>query len=124
MLSFKRGKKGERLWLPFPILAPPYQSCSCVVQLLLSFFIFARADHLSTGNRASMVSSAVWMGSYVDGTELKRLRRRGFLGLTEEVATHAPGPDEISPDPRENEFVVFSSHLARGLGFPVSSFFL
>ena len=63
------------------------------------------------------------MGSCVDGPELGRLRRRRFLGSKEEVGTRAPGPDGIAPDPRENEFMVLSSHLARGLGLPASPFF-
>ena len=43
--------------------------------------------------------------------------------MKEEVATRAPGADEVSPDPAAGEVVVFSSHLARGLGLPVSPFF-
>ena len=118
MCSFKRRKEGERPRLPFPIPAPPCQTSSCVLHLLLPlcFFIFAGADHLSTGNRASMASSGAWMGSCVNGAELGRLHPRRFPGSKEEVGVRAPGPDEISPDPREKEFVVFSSHLARGWG--------
>ena len=63
------------------------------------------------------------MGSSVDGAELGRVHRRGFLGLKEEVGTRAPDRDEISPDPRADEVVVFSSHLARVLGLPASPFF-
>ena len=63
------------------------------------------------------------MGSTVDGAELGRLRPREFLGLKEEVGTPFPGPDEILPDPRTGEVVVFSAHLTRGLGLTVSPFF-
>ena len=33
-----------------------------------------------------------------------------------------PTTDELSPSPTADEFVVFSSHLARGLALPVSPF--
>ena len=62
------------------------------------------------------------MGSCVDGGELGRIRGRRYLGLKEEVGTRAPGTVEISPDPGADEFVVFSSHLARGLALPASPF--
>ena len=70
-----------------------------------------------------MASSGAWMGSTVDGAELRRLHRRGFLGSKKEVSARAPGVDKVSLDPAADEVVVFSSHLARGLGLPVSPFF-
>ena len=63
------------------------------------------------------------MGSNVDDAKIRRLRRGRFLGSIEEVGARAPSPDEISPDPEEGEFVVFSSHLERGLGLQTSPFF-
>ena len=45
-----------------------------------------------------------------------------FIGLKEEVGTRAPDGDEISPAPVANEYVVFSSHMAKGLALPASSF--
>ena len=70
-----------------------------------------------------MASSGAWMGSTMDGAELRRLRRRGFLDSKEEVLTRAPGTDEVSPDLAADEVVVFSSHLTRGLGLPPSPLF-
>src|SRR3954466_1407665 len=34
-----------------------------------------------------------------------------------------PASGEVTPDPREGEFICFTSHLERGLGFPTSLFF-
>src|SRR3954469_16052488 len=34
-----------------------------------------------------------------------------------------PMAGEVTPDPREGEFICFTSHLERGLGFPTSLFF-
>ena len=36
----------------------------------------------------------------------------------------APDPEEIKPNPKKGEFLVFLAHLDRGLGLPVSPFFL
>ena len=83
-------------------------------------FVLAGVAPSPTGNRTSMANSGAWMGSYVDGGELGRLRGRRYLGLKEEVGTRAPGTAEVSPDPGADEFVVFSSHLARGLALPAS----
>ena len=69
-----------------------------------------------------MASSGAWMGSDVESSDIRKLRRGRFLGLTEEVRARAPSSDEISPNPEEGEFVVFSTHLERGLGLPASPF--
>ena len=45
-----------------------------------------------------------------------------LIGQKEEVGTRVPGDDEISPSPTADEFVVFSSHLVRGLALPASPF--
>src|SRR3954470_18763890 len=34
-----------------------------------------------------------------------------------------PAAGEVTPNPREREFICFTSHLERGLGFPTSLFF-
>ena len=69
-----------------------------------------------------MASSGAWMGSSVDGAELRRLRSEMLIGQKEEIGTHVPGNGELSPAPAANESVVFSSHLARGLALPASPF--
>ena len=61
-----------------------------------------------------MANSGAWMGSSVDGAELRRLRCRMLIGRKEEVGTRIPADDEISPVAAANESVMFSSHLARG----------
>ena len=63
------------------------------------------------------------MGSTVDDDFIWELRRRMFLGMTDDVGACAPPEEEVSPAPKEDEVVVFSAHLERGLGLPVSSFF-
>ena len=62
------------------------------------------------------------MGSSVDGAELRRLRRGMLIGRKEEVGTRVPSDDDLSPSPTADEFVVFSSHLARGLALLASPF--
>ena len=71
-----------------------------------------------------MASTGAWMGSGVDDRDIRKLRRGRFLGRTDDVGARAPDPEEISPKPKKGEFVVFSAHLERGLGLPVSPFFL
>ena len=63
------------------------------------------------------------MGSTVDDAFLWKLRRNRFLGMTGDVEARIPPEGKISPKPRRGEFVIFSAHLERGLGLPVSSFF-
>ena len=70
-----------------------------------------------------MPSSGAWMGSDMSDSDIRRLHRGQFLGLAEEVGARAPSLDEISPSPKEGEFVMFSAHLERGLGLPASPFF-
>ena len=36
---------------------------------------------------------------------------------------HIPAAGEVVPDPRDREFICFTSHLERGLRFPTSLFF-
>ena len=45
------------------------------------------------------------------------------MGTAEEVGARAPDLEEISSNPKEDEFVVFATHLERGLGLPASPFF-
>ena len=76
-----------------------------------------------TGNRSSMASSGTWMGSGLDDQDIRKLRRGRFLGRTDDVGARAPDSKEISPKPKKGEFVVFLTHLERGLGLPASPFF-
>ena len=59
----------------------------------------------------------------MDAQDIRRLCRGRFMGRTDDVGARAPAPEEISPKPRQGEFVVFSTHLERGLGLPASPFF-
>ena len=34
-----------------------------------------------------------------------------------------PDPEEVAPDPKKGEVVVFDTHMERGLALPVSPFF-
>ena len=79
--------------------------------ILLCVLIISGVVSPPTGNRTSMASSGAWMGSGASDSDIRKLCRGQFLGLTEEVGARAPSPDEISPSPKEGEFVVFSAHL-------------
>ena len=64
-----------------------------------------------------------WRGSVVSDETLAQLRLDGVLGTEDEVKARVPPEDEIRPDPRRGEVVLFVDHLERGLALPVSPFF-
>ena len=70
-----------------------------------------------------MASTGTWMGSTIGDANIRRLRKGNFLGKEDEVGARVPDPEEVAPDPKEGEVVVFDAHMERGLALPVSPFF-
>ena len=64
-----------------------------------------------------------WRGSSVTDAALKRVRDSGALGPDTAMEARLPPEDEVVPQPRDGEHVVFVDHIHRGMGFPVSPFF-
>ena len=62
---------------------------------------------------------AEWEGSDVSSDEIDWLRRTRRIPV--EVECRRPG-DELVPDARDGEYVVFASHFERGFGLPTSGF--
>jgi hypothetical protein len=72
------------------------------------------------GDEASSSSTrGNWAGSDVSRDEIEWLQRT--FRITEGVECRIPG-SETEPNPREGEYVVFSSHFERGFGLPISDF--
>ena len=71
------------------------------------------ADDASSSTRGN------WAGSDVTPDEIEWLQRT--FRIPEGVECRIPG-NEIEPDPREGEYVVFTSHFERGFGLPISDF--
>ncbi|KAE8767539.1 hypothetical protein D1007_61080 [Hordeum vulgare] len=63
-----------------------------------------------------------WEGSNITPSYIEYLRRTRKLPAEDLVEACAPG-DEISPQPRDGERVVFGSHFIVGFVMPVSAFF-
>src|SRR4051812_8631713 len=51
------------------------------------------------------------------------LRSFEEVGILRAGRWRIPAAEEVIPDPREGEFVCFTSHLEQGLGFPTSLLF-
>lgn len=63
-----------------------------------------------------------WAKSTVTQARLQELENQGMLPSQEVIQWRAPG-DEIRPQPREGEVVVFADHVTRGFRPPGSHFF-
>ena len=63
-----------------------------------------------------------WERSTVDHARLSDLEVHGLLPSCEAIEWRAPY-NEIRPEPREGEVVVFTHHVVRGFGPPGSHFF-
>ena len=77
----------------------------------------------SAAAAAPTVRSGVWDGSEVDDDLIEFLRKTHRLPGADLVHARAMPEREILPAPEEGEWVIFRSHLMRGLGLPASSFF-
>ena len=78
----------------------------------------------SSAAAAPAVRSGTWDGSEVDDDLTEFLRKTRRLPGTHLVRARTTPAKEISPAPEEGEWVIFRSHLMRGLGLPASGFFL
>ncbi|KAK1631329.1 hypothetical protein QYE76_005644 [Lolium multiflorum] len=74
----------------------------------------------SSGAEPSPITRGAWMGSNVTEYEIDWLYRS--RRIPEGVTCRIPG-DEIEPDPKPGEYVVFLAHFERGFGLPASPFF-
>ncbi|KAK1685581.1 hypothetical protein QYE76_046429 [Lolium multiflorum] len=74
----------------------------------------------SSGAEPSPITRGAWMGSNVTEFEIDWLYRS--RRIPEGVTCRIPG-DEIEPDPKPGEHVVFLAHFERGFGLPASPFF-
>ncbi|KAK1699346.1 hypothetical protein QYE76_016043 [Lolium multiflorum] len=74
----------------------------------------------SSGAEPSPITRGAWMGSNVTEYEIDWLYRS--RRIPEGVVCRIPG-DEIEPDPKTGEHVVFLAHFERGFGLPASPFF-
>ncbi|KAE8794216.1 hypothetical protein D1007_31096 [Hordeum vulgare] len=68
-----------------------------------------------------MVPSGSWEGYMINDAHIEYLRWTRKLPCKEVVEARAPG-DELVPEPRDSERVVFTSHFLIGFGLPTSSF--
>lgn len=66
--------------------------------------------------------SCDWIGSAVDEEHMKHLTATGFLPAQEVIQWRIPG-EEITPEPKDGEVVVFTDHSQRGFCPPGSKFF-
>ncbi|KAE8815706.1 hypothetical protein D1007_06895 [Hordeum vulgare] len=66
--------------------------------------------------------SGSWEGSNMTLAHIDYLRRARRLPAADLVEARAPG-DELSPQPRDGECVVFRAHFLIGFALPVSGFF-
>ncbi|KAK1666787.1 hypothetical protein QYE76_054946 [Lolium multiflorum] len=97
---------------PQPPLSPPRSQGSS------SPFSLSWSSSSSTSSMAS--PSGSWRGSYMREDDVERLVR--LRRIPQSVITRVPG-EEVEPEPRPGERVVFGAHLDRGLGLPASTFF-
>ncbi|KAK1611271.1 hypothetical protein QYE76_034944 [Lolium multiflorum] len=97
---------------PQPPLSPPRSQGSS------SPFSLSWSSSSSTSPMAS--PSGSWRGSYMQEDDIERLVR--LRRIPQSVITRVPG-EEVEPEPRPGERVVFGAHLDRGLGLPASTFF-
>ncbi|KAK1665842.1 hypothetical protein QYE76_054001 [Lolium multiflorum] len=97
---------------PQPPLSPPRSQGSS------SPFSLSWSSSSSTSSMAS--PSGSWRGSYMREDDIERLVR--LRRVPRSVITRVPG-EEVEPEPRPGERVVFGAHLDRGLGLPASPFF-
>ncbi|KAK1663543.1 hypothetical protein QYE76_051702 [Lolium multiflorum] len=80
----------------------------------------AGSSSQASGADLSGVTRGAWKGSEVTQHEIDWLYRS--RRIPEGVSCRIP-KDEIEPDLRDGEFVVFLAHLERGFGLPASDFF-
>ncbi|KAK1611005.1 hypothetical protein QYE76_034678 [Lolium multiflorum] len=97
---------------PQPPLSPPRSQGSS------SPFSLSWSSSSSTSSMAS--PSGSWRGSYMREDDIERLVR--LRRVPRSIITRVPG-EEVEPEPRPGERVVFGAHLDRGLGLPASPFF-
>ena len=58
-----------------------------------------------------------WMPSSVTEEDVLKLREAKYLSY--EISHRLPAEGQAIPTPKPGEYVVFVSHLRRGLGFPM-----
>ena len=66
------------------------------------------------------LSTEPWGRSKCTRAQLASFEEAGILHTG---CWRIPVAGEVNPNPREGEFICFTSHLERGLGFPTSLFF-
>ena len=81
----------------------------------------ADAAAATAAHKAELQRRGTWQGSLVTEAHIEWARKS--RRIPPEVDCRVPPPGKVSPSPRTGEWVIFLSHLQRGLGLPVSNFF-
>ena len=70
-----------------------------------------------------VVTSCDWVPSIVTEAMLQEYVKIGFLPAKDVVHWRAPNPDEVIPQPQDDEVIVFTDHMNQGFSPPGSKFF-
>ena len=64
------------------------------------------------------VTSCDWVPSIITEEMLQEYVKIGFLPAKNVIHWRVPNPDEVRPQPQNNEVIVFTDHMNRGFSPP------